>query len=68
MSNWIKGKTNEPFVNANMIELLETGFRPQYSICDAIKEIKIMFEDGMIDGSEEKYTVKWMKKLGLSES
>ncbi len=24
--NWINGKTNEPFVNANMIELLQTGF------------------------------------------
>ena len=47
--------------------LLETGFKPKYSICDAIKEIKSKFEDGMIDGTDEKYTVKWMKKLGLSE-
>ena len=48
-------------------KLLATGFKPQYGISDAIKEIKSMFDDGMIDGSEEKYTVKWMKKLGLSE-
>ena len=48
-------------------KLLETGFRPKYKICDAIKEIKSKFEEGMIEGSEEKYTVKWMKKLGLSE-
>ena len=48
-------------------KLLETGFIPQYSIRDAIKEIKSKFEDGIIDESEENYTVNWMKKLGLSE-
>ena len=48
-------------------KLLETGFKPQYSISDAIKEILSKFEDGKIIGSEENYTVKWMKKLGLSE-
>ena len=48
-------------------KLIETGFNPQYSIYDAIKEIKGKFEEGIIDGSDEKYTVKWMKKLGLSE-
>ena len=48
-------------------KLLETGYKPLYGIADAIKEIKSKFEDGVIDGSEEKYTVKWMKKLGLSE-
>ena len=47
---------------------METGFKPQYTINDAIREIKEKFEEGMIDGSDEKYTVKWMKKLGLSES
>ena len=26
IQNWIHGRTNEPFVNANMIELKETGF------------------------------------------
>ena len=26
IQNWIQGKTREPFVNANMIELKETGF------------------------------------------
>ena len=49
-------------------KLLATGFKPRYSISDAIKEIKNKFEDGMIDGSEENFTVKWMKKLGLSET
>ena len=48
-------------------KLLETGFKPNYTIADAIKEIKYKFENGMLDGSEENYTVKWMKKLGLAE-
>ena len=48
-------------------KLLETGFKPQYSVTDAIKEIKSKFEDGKIIGADENYTVKWMKKLGLSE-
>ena len=48
-------------------KLIETGFKPKYGIINAIKEIKSKFEDGMIDESEENYTVKWMKKLGLSE-
>ena len=48
-------------------KLLETGFKPKYNITDAIKEIKCKFEEGILDGSEDKYTVKWMKKLGLSE-
>ena len=49
------------------MNIIETGFRPQYSFSDAIKEIKRMFEDGMIEFSEEYNAVKWMKKLGLSE-
>lgn len=48
-------------------KLLKTGFKPQFTIIDAIKEIKNNFENGMLDGSEKNYTVKWMKKLGLAE-
>ena len=49
-------------------KLLETGFKPRYSISDAINEIKSKFEDGIIKEKEENYTVKWMKKIGLSEN
>ena len=48
-------------------KLLKTGFKPQFTIIDAIKEIKNNFENGMLDVSEKNYTVKWMKKLGLAE-
>ncbi len=61
-------KSNDPrSYRQDSTKLLKTGFRPKYSICDAIKEIKSKFEKGLIHGSDEKYTVKWMKKLGLSE-
>ena len=61
-------KSNDPrSYRQDSTKLLETGFKPKHNICEAIKEIKNKFKDGMIDGSEEKYTVKWMKKLGLSE-
>ena len=49
-------------------KLVKTGFKPQYTISDAIDEIKRNFQEGLIDGSDSKYTVKWMKKLGLSET
>ena len=44
-------------------KLLETGFRPQYGIFDAIKEIKNKYEDGTIKTSEKNYTVRWMKEI-----
>ncbi len=49
-------------------KLLETGFKPRYTISDAIEEIKNKFNDGIIKEKEENYTVKWMKKIGLSEN
>ncbi len=49
-------------------KLIQTGFEPQYTISDAIEEIKRKFEEGEIDASDKNYTVKWMKKLGLSNS
>ena len=48
-------------------KLLKTGFKPKFKISDAIKEIKEKFDDGMLKGSDKNYTVKWMKKLGLTE-
>ena len=49
-------------------KLIKTGFKPLYKISDAIDEIKRSFQEGLIDGSDSQYTVKWMKKLGLSET
>ena len=44
------------------------GFTPQYNISNAIEEIINKFEKGLIDDEDNKFTVKWMKKLGLSEN
>ena len=49
------------------MNIFGTGFMPQYIFSDAIKEIKRILEDKIIVGSEEYNTVKWMKKLGLSD-
>ena len=35
-------------------------------VTQAISEIIKKFKDGELKESEEKYTVKWMKELGLS--
>ena len=48
--NWINGKTNEPFVNANMIELSQTGFmsnRGRQNVSNYLtKELKIDWRIG----------------------
>ena len=49
-------------------KLLKTGFEPKFGINNAISEIIKKFKDGDLKESEEKYTVKWMKKLGLSSN
>ncbi len=49
----------------NSDKLLATGFQPQYSIADAIDEVIEQFEAGNLVDSDQCYTVKWMKHLGL---
>ena len=46
-------------------KLLETGFKPLYGVEDAIKEIKIAFENNSLKQDESCYTVKWMKNINL---
>ncbi len=48
-------------------KLVKTGFKPQYSVSKAIEDIIDAFKSGKLSDSEECYTVKWMKKLGLNE-
>ena len=49
----------------NSEKLLKTGFKINYSVIDAIKEIKIKFFDNKFKSTDKCYTVKWMKKLDL---
>ena len=76
LSNWINGKTTEPFVNANMIELLETGFmsnRGRQNVANYLtKELKIdwrigaeYFESMLIDYDVHSNYGNWLYNAGI---
>lgn len=49
-------------------KLLDTGFKPQYSISDAIEDLKTRFIAGTLENSIMNNTVARMLELGLGES
>ena len=74
--NWINGKTNEPFVNANMIELSQTGFmsnRGRQNVSNYLtKELKIdwrigaeYFESMLIDYDVHSNYANWLYNAGI---
>ena len=76
LSNWINGKTSEPFVNANMIELFETGFmsnRGRQNVSNYLtKELKIdwrigaeYFESMLIDYDVHSNYGNWLYNAGI---
>ena len=46
-------------------KLIATGFKPQYSVQNAIDEITSAYENGKLPDGDNCYTVKWMKHLQL---
>ena len=46
-------------------KLLDTGFIPQFSVLDAIKDIAEAYSKKELPEGENCYTVKWMKKISL---
>ena len=50
----------------NSDKLLATGFRPQYTVADAITELSEAYKLGDLVGTEQSHTVKWMTALGLA--
>ena len=73
---WINGKTNEPFVNANMIELSQTGFmsnRGRQNVSNYLtKELKIdwrigaeYFESMLIDYDVHSNYGNWLYNAGI---
>tara|TARA_B100000886_G_scaffold339982_1_gene307259 strand:- start:4441 stop:5391 length:951 start_codon:yes stop_codon:yes gene_type:complete len=48
-------------------KLLATGFKPQFGVEDAIKEIKASYNNGDLIDNDNCYTVKWMKQLKLEQ-
>ena len=74
--NWINGKTNEPFVNANMIELSQTGFmsnRGRQNVANYLtKELNIdwrigaeYFEALLIDYDVHSNYGNWLYNAGI---
>ena len=74
--NWINGKTNEPFVNANMIELSQSGFmsnRGRQNVSNYLtKELKIdwrigaeYFESMLIDYDVHSNYGNWLYNAGI---
>lgn len=62
----IKKNNNDPrSYRQNSDKLLKTGFKPSYSVEDAIKEIKKKFKNGQILIDNRCLTVKWMKKKNI---
>ena len=63
----IKSSNDPRSYRLDSSKLLRTGFKPVYSIDDAISEIILNFKQ--IDKNQKKsFTVKWMKKIGLSKN
>ena len=47
-------------------KLLATGFKPSYSVSDAISEIADAFAQNSLPDGDSCYTVKWMRHLDLA--
>ena len=62
----IKKDVNDPrSYRQNSDKLLKTGFRPLFSVEDAIIEIKEKFQNKKILIDDKCHTVKWMKKRNI---
>ena len=47
-------------------KLLATGFKPKFSVLDAIKDISNLYKVNELPDGDNCYTVKWMKKINLN--
>lgn len=62
----IVSKSNDPrSYRLNSDKLLSTGFKPQYTVADAIKEVIEAYRTGKLKNDEIYYNIKTMKKLGI---
>ena len=59
-------ESNDPrSYRQNSDKLLKTGFKPLYTITNAIDEVIDKYKSGELVDSENCYTMKWMKHLKL---
>ncbi len=64
----IVSESNDPrSYRQNSDKLLATGFKPQYSYEDGIKDVIKAFKDGILEDNENCYNIKTMKKLNITE-
>ncbi len=62
----VVSSSNDPrSYRQNSDKLLATGFKPQYSIDDAMDEIIEKYRSGDLVETDRCYTVRWMKHLDL---
>ena len=60
-------KSNDPrSYRQDSTKLLNTGFKPQYSVQYAIDELIEQYANGNLIETDDCYTVKWMKSLNLN--
>lgn len=59
-------ESNDPrSYRLNADKLLSTGFKPQFSVKDAIEEIISFYREGKLQDEEKYYNIKTMKKLAI---
>ena len=61
----IKENNDPRSYRQNSDKLLSTGFKPKFTVNDAIKDLKNSYESKKFTESDKCYTVKWMKELNL---
>ena len=47
----------------NSNKLIKLGFKRNFYVEDAVREIKLLYDKGKLKASDKNYTVKWLKKL-----
>ena len=63
---YIKKNINDPrSYRQNSDKLLKTGFKPSFSVEDAIIEIKKRYQNNQMLINDRCHTVKWMKKKSI---
>lgn len=62
----IKPSNDPRSYRVNSSKLLATGFKPKYSVEDAIREIASAYHDGLIKDEDHYYNLKWMQKEVLA--
>jgi len=61
-------ESNDPrSYRQNSDKLLQTGFKPEFDVSNAIDEIISIYRTGNLEEGDNCFTVKWMKHLNLDQ-